>query len=228
MRFSCVLSAVDKRPYQRMRSTVLAHDPNQDDLPVLWRRGTPALDDRDRARQGITTAGSALSPAPSRLVFGDGRPQRCTFHVIQDLPQGGWQAVATERDRWAQSTPQGGRGRPSSTDQQARRLARQSPAMPQQSRAVCHDRVVCVQRRLTPWERQRLWPITRGLPQLRTLRESMEHLAAFCDRRCHTQTALGKLRKLRQGVQRFTWLGKTVKKGGSPTRAHALTLLDDT
>jgi len=35
----------------------------------------------------------------------------------------------------------------------------------------------------------------------------MEHLYALFDRRCHTQTALGKLKKLRQWVKRFTWIG---------------------
>jgi hypothetical protein len=71
------------------------------------------------------------------------------------------------------------------------------------------DRFLFVKRRLTPWERKRLRHITRGLPQLRKLRDIMEHIYALFDRRCHTQTALGKLRKLRQWVQRFTWIGET-------------------
>ena len=49
--------------------------------------------------------------------------------------------------------------------------------------------------------------ITRGLPPLRKLRAIMEHLYALFDRRCHTQTALGTLKKLRQWVKRFTWIG---------------------
>ena len=56
----------------------------------------------------------------------------------------------------------------------------------------------------------------------------MEHISAFFDRRCRTQTALGKLRKLRQWVQRFTWIGETFQKVFAPTLEHALTFLDDT
>ena len=55
----------------------------------------------------------------------------------------------------------------------------------------------------------------------------MEHIYALFDRRCRTQTALGKLRKLRQWVKRFTWIGETLKKVFSPTLEQALTFLDD-
>ena len=81
--------------------------------------------------------------------------------------------------------------------------------MQQKIRDVFQDRFVFVTRRLTPSEHKRCVRITRGLPQLRTLRESMDHIDALCDRRCRTQTALGKLRKLRQWVKRFTWIGDT-------------------
>ena len=49
----------------------------------------------------------------------------------------------------------------------------------------------------------------------------------MCDRRCRTQTALDTLRKLRQGVKRFKWMGDTLKKVFSPTLEQALTFLDD-
>ena len=51
--------------------------------------------------------------------------------------------------------------------------------------------------------------MTRGLPHLRKLREIMEHMYALFDRRCRTQTALDKLKKLRQWVKRFTGIGDT-------------------
>src|SRR6266446_5931145 len=76
-------------------------------------------------------------------------------------------------------------------------------------------------------ERQQLMAITRGLPHLRKLREIMEHIYALFDRRCHTQTALGKLKKLRQWVKRFTWIGDALKKVFAPTLEKALTFLDD-
>ena len=62
---------------------------------------------------------------------------------------------------------------------------------------------------------------------LRKLREIMEHIYALFDRRCRTQTALGKLKKLRQWVKRFTWIGETLKKVFSPNLEKALTFLDD-
>ena len=68
----------------------------------------------------------------------------------------------------------------------------------------------------------------QGRPHLRKLREIMEHICAWFDRRCRTQTALGKLRKLRQWVKRFTWIGDTLKKVFSPNLEKALTFLDDT
>jgi hypothetical protein len=38
----------------------------------------------------------------------------------------------------------------------------------------------------------------RGLPHLRKLREIMDHIYALLDRRCRMQTALEKLKRLRQ------------------------------
>ena len=66
---------------------------------------------------------------------------------------------------------------------------------------------MCVKHHLTRSERKKFLSITRGVPQLRTLRESMEHIYALFDRRCHTPTALGKLKKLRHWVRRFRWIG---------------------
>ncbi len=225
---SCVLSAVDNRQYKRMLYAVLDHDPHHDDLTICLGRLKTALDDRALARKGITTDGSALYPEPLRTVCGEVRHQLCTCHGIKDLTQGVLTAVATARARLAKSTPQLGRGRPSSKDKAARRLARNSKAMPQKISDVFHDRFVFVTRRLTPSERKRLMHSTRGLPQLRKLRDIMEHIYALFDRRCRTQTALGKVRKLRQWVKRFTWIGETFKKVFSPTLEQALTFLDDT
>ena len=84
-----------------------------------------------------------------------------------------------------------------------------------------------VKRRLKPSERKRLLFITRGLPQLRKLREIMDHIYALFDRRCRTQTALNKLKKLRQWVKRFKWIGETLNKVFSPNLEKALTFLDD-
>jgi len=163
-----------------------------------------------------------------RTGCGEGAPQIGTFHVLKELPQGLLGAVAAERTRLAQSKPTLKRGRPASTDQVARRLARHSKQMQEKIRGWCQDRLLFVKRRLKPSERKRLVHLTRGLPQLRTLREIMEPISAWFDRRCRTQTALGKLKTLRQWVNRFTWMGATLQKVFSPQLEKALTLLDET
>lgn len=223
----CVLSVVDNRQYKRILYAVLDHDPNHDDIEAFLRRLQTALAKRDLELKGITTDGSALYPEPIRTVFGHVPHQLCTFHVIKELTQGVLKAVAKERDRLAKSKPKVKRGRPSSTDKAARRVARTNKTLQQKISDLFQDRFLFVKRRLTRAERHRYLHITRGLPQLRKLREIMEHIYALFDRRCHTQTALGKLKKLRQGVSRFTWLGETLKKVFSPTLEKALTFLDD-
>jgi len=223
----CVLSAVDNRQYKRILYEVLDHDPSHDDITAFLFRLKAALDARKLHLQGITTDGSALYPEPIREVFGEVPHQLCTFHVIKDLTQGVLRAVASERERLATSKPKLKRGRPSSKDKAARRLARKSKLIQQKISDLFQDRFLFVKRRLTQSERKRFMHSTRGLPQLRKLREIMEHLYALFDRRCRTQTALGKLRKLRQWVKRFTWIGDTLKKVFSPNLEKALTFLDD-
>ena len=205
----CVLSAVDNRQDKRVLYEVLDHDATHTDIEAFLGRLKTALDERGLALKGITTDGSALYPEPIRIVFGDVPHQLCPFHMIKDLTQGVLKAVATERERLARSTPTLKRGRPSSKEKDARRRARKSKAIHQKISDVFQDRFVFVQRHLTPSERQRFLHITRGLPQWRTLREIMEPMYALFDRRCRTQKALDKLKKLRQWVHRFTWIGDT-------------------
>src|SRR5712692_2658974 len=212
----CVLSVVDHRQYKRMLYKVLDHDPNHDDITAFLGRLKTALADRDLVLQGITTDGSALYPEPIRTVFGAVAHQICTFHVLKELTQGILSAVAAERNRLATSKPKLKRGRPASKDKVACRLARRSKQIQEKICDLFQDRFLFVKRRLKPSERKRLVHITRGLPQLRKLREIMDHIYALFDRRCRTQTALGKLKKLRQWVNRFTWIGDTLKKVFSP------------
>jgi hypothetical protein len=127
----CVLSAVDNRQYKRILYEVLDHDPNHADITAFLGRLKMALDDRNLALKGITTDGSALYPEPIRTVFGAVPHQLCTFHVIKDLTHGVLTAVAKERERLAKSKPKLGRGRPSTTDKEARRLARKSKSIQQ-------------------------------------------------------------------------------------------------
>src|SRR6266849_6541678 len=217
----CVLSVVDNRQYTRILYEVLDHDPTHDDITAFLGRLKTALADRDLVLQGITTDGSALYPEPIRTVFGAVAHQICPFHVLKELTQGVLRAVAKERARLTKSKPKLKRGRPSSKEHAARRLARKSKQMQEKIRDLFQNRFLFVKRRLKPSERKQLLHITRGLPQLRKLREIMEHIYALFDRRCRTQTALDKLQKLRQWVNRFQWIGDTLKKVFSPTLDRA-------
>jgi hypothetical protein len=206
---------------------VLDYDPTHDDITALLQRLKTALTDRDLELQGITTEGSPLYPEPIRTVFGEVAHQICTFHVLKELTQGILRAIAAERRRLSSSKPTLKRGRPSSQEKTARRLARKSKQIQEKISGLFQGRFLFVKRRLKPSERKQFLSITRGLAQLRKLREIMEHTYALFDRRCRTQTALNKLNKLRQWVKRVKWIGDTLKKVFAPTLDQALTFLDD-
>ena len=84
-----------------------------------------------------------------------------------------------------------------------------------------------VKHHLTVCEKKMLKRITRGLPQLRTLRQIMDEVYRLFDRRCRTDTALKRLARLRARVRRFKKVGKTLSKLFSPNLEKALTFLDD-
>jgi hypothetical protein len=173
---SCVLSAVDKRQDKRILYQGLDHDPNHDDMQAFLGRLKEALDGRGLALKGITTDGSALYPEAIREVLGEVPHQLCPFPGIAALVKGVLRAVASERERLANSKPKLKRGRPSSKDKAARRLARKSKLMQQKISDGFQERFVFVKRRLQPSERKRFMHLTRGLPHLRKLREIIEHI----------------------------------------------------
>jgi hypothetical protein len=84
-----------------------------------------------------------------------------------------------------------------------------------------------VQRTLSRSERQALRRITRGLPQLRILRELMEEVYRLFDRRCRMATALAKLSRLRTRLRRFVRLREALKKVLAPGLEKALVFLDE-
>ena len=182
---------------------------------------------RDLTLRGITTDGSPRYPEPLAEVFRGVPHQRCQVHVIKELTKGVLKAVANARASLAQSKPKLKRGRPSSKAKEARRRARKSKAIQQKISEVFQDRYLFVRRQLKVSERKRLMQMTRGVPQLRKLRELMEQVYALFDRRGRTQTALDKLSKLRRRLSRFKHLGETLKKLFAPTLEKALTFLDD-
>lgn len=132
--------------------------------------------------------------------------------------------MAKARKDLAAGKPKLPRGRPPKA---ARRAARQKKRIEEKIGALFEHRHLLVKRALSRVERRTLLRITRGLPQLRTLRELMEEVYRLFDRRCRTETALAKLAKLRRRVRRFRRLGAVLKKLLSADVEKALTFLDD-
>jgi len=220
----CVLSIVDNHTFKRILYEVLDHDPSHDDIRRFFRRFKTLLDARGLTLAGITTDGSSLYPVPIAEVFGDIRHQICEFHAIAELTKAILRAVAKVRKSLAAGLPQLKRGRPSKATQRA---ARRQKRIQQRIADLFDHRHLFVQHGLTPAEKKTLHRITRGLPQLRALREIMNEVYRLFDRRCRTDTALAKLAKLRRRVRRFKAVGRTLQKLFSPNLEKALVFLDD-
>lgn len=221
----CVLSIVDNRTFRRITFEVLDHDPAHADIERFFRRFQALLVERGLELKGITTDGSNLYPEPISWVFGDVSHQSCEFHVIKELTKAVLRAVAKVRKELAATKPKLGRGRPSSAA--AHKAARCRKRIDQKVGDLFEHRYLFVRHGLTPAQRQTLWRITRGRPELRALREIMDEVYRLFDRRCRTATALDKLAKLRRRVRRFKKVGKTLQKLFSPNLEKALTFLDD-
>jgi hypothetical protein len=221
----CVLSIVDNRTFKRIAYKVLDHDPSHDDIRDFFTDFKDALEARGLTLEGITTDGSALYPVPIADVFGDTPHQICEFHVLKELTKAVLRAVAKVRKELAAKKPKLSRGRPSS--KQAKRAARRKKRIDRKIGDLFEHRHLFVRHHLTDAERKTLRRITRGLPQLRKLRDIMDEVYRLFDRRCRTDTALAKLAKLRSRVRRFKQVCKTLSKLFSPNLDKALTFLDD-
>ena len=220
----CVLSIVDNRTFKRIATKVLGHDPTHDDIRDFFTGFKKALQTRGLTLEGITTDGSALYPVPIVDVFGEVPHQICEFHVLKELTKAVLRAVAKVRKELAAKKPKLSRGRPSS--KQAKRAVRHKKQIERKIGDLFEHRHLFVQHQLTDAKRKTLRRITRGLPQLRTLRDIMDEVYRLFDRRCRTDTALAKLAKLRSRVRRFKQVGKTLSKIFSPNLDKALTFLD--
>ena len=221
----CVLSIVDNRTFKRLLYQVLDHDPDHQDITAFFQRFRMALRLRSLTLRGVTTDGSPLYPEPLQAVFGAVPHQTCEFHIIKELTKAILRAGAKVRKQLAGRKPTVKRGRPSTPV--AKRAVRQRERLQQKIADLFEHRYLFVQHDLTPAERRTLQHITRGLPQLRTLRAIMAEVYRLFDRRCRTDTALAKLAKLRQRVRRFKQVGKILSKLQSPNLDKALTFLDD-
>ncbi len=221
----CVLSIVDKRTFKRLAYRVLDHDPHQDDIADFFRGFQATLQQRGLTLLGITTDGSALYPVAIAEVFPDVPHQVCEFHVLAELTKAVLGAVAKVRKQLAAKKPKLKRGRPGTKP--ARRAARRKKRLEQKITDLFEHRYLFVQHHLSRSEQKTLTQITRGFPQLRTLRAIMDEVYRLFDRRCRTDTALKKLAALRRRVRRFRAVGQTLQKVFSPNLEKALTFLDD-
>ena len=222
----CVLSIVDNRTFKRIFYRVLDHDPTHDDIREFFTTFREALRVRGLLLRGITTDGSPLYPGPIAAIFPDVRHQVCEFHVLAEITKAVLHAVSKVRKQLAAQKIPLGRGRPRSL--QAKQAVRRNDRLQRKVGDLFEHRHLFVSHHFTPAGRRTLRRITRGLPQLRTLREIMDEVYRLFDRRCRTDTALAKLAKLRMRVRRFRKVGKTLSKLFSPNLEKALTFLDDT
>lgn len=221
----CVLSLVDNRTFKRVLYQVLEHDPNHEDILAFLRRFQTIMERRVLTVKGITTDGSPLYPEPLQAVFPEVPHQVCEFHVLKELTKAILRAVAKVRKKLAGKKPAAQRGRPAT--KAAKRIIRQRQRLQRKVADLFEHRYLFVGHVLTPAQHRALQRITRGLPELRTLREIMTEVYRLFDRRCRTDTAVARLAKLRQRVRRFKEVGKLLQKLQSPTIDKALTFLDD-
>ena len=220
----CVLSIVDNRTFGRLFYRVLEQDPTQEDIRAFFGEFKAQLDARGLKVRGITTDGSPLYPVVIRDLFPDARHQVCEFHVLKEITQAVLHAVAKVRKELKAQQPVLPRGRPSKARQGQTRKAKR---IQQRIADLFDHRHLFVKHHLTPAEKKTLQRITRGLPHLRTLRQIMDEVYRLFDRRCRTETALGKLAKLRRHVRRFKHVGRTLSKLFTPNLEKALVFLDD-
>jgi hypothetical protein len=220
----CVLSIVDNHTFRRLAYRVLDHPPKAKDITSFLKALKKQLDGRGLAVQGVTTDGSPLYPGPLALVFNGVPHQVCSFHVIKELTASVLHAVAKVRKQMKAKLPRLPRGRPT------RAKRRQAQCVKRRKGRIAElfeHRYLFVAHHLTAAQQRTLRRITRGLPQLRTLRRVMDQVYRLFDRRCRTDTALAKLEELRRRVRRFRKVGKTLQKLDSPNLEKALTFLDD-
>jgi Transposase len=219
-----VLAIVDNHTFGRLAYRVLEHDPNQQDIREFFAQFKAHVEAKGLKVLGITTDGSGLYPDVLAELFPAAAHQVCQFHVLKEITQAVLHAVARVRKELKAQQPPLGRGRPSKANQAQ---ARKAKRIQRRIADLFDHRHLFVGHHLTPAARRTLQRITGGLPQLRTLRQIMDEVYRLFDRRCRTETALGKLARLRARVRRFTRVGHTLSKLFTPNLQRALTFLDD-
>src|SRR5262249_59507089 len=96
--------------------------------------------------------------------------QVCAFHVLKELTQAVLHALAKLRKELKAQIPKRSRGRPRKAQAAA---ARRAQRLEQRVRDLFEHRHLFVRKELTAAEAKTLQRLSRGVPQLRTLREVM-------------------------------------------------------
>jgi hypothetical protein len=220
----CVLSIVDNRRYHRLAFRVLEHKPTHKEVRVFLREFKGQLDKRGLKVRGITTDGSPLYPKALKKLWPNVPHQVCRFHILMEITKAVLRALAKLRKKMKAKLPKFKRGHPTK-EQQA--LARRFKRQKQRLADLFKHRHVFVRHHLSAAQKKVLKKLLRGQPQLQALRKIMDEVYRLFDRRCKTQTALGRLEKLRQRVRRFKQLRRALGKLFSPNLEKALLFLDD-
>ena len=220
----CILSVVDNRRYNRLAFRVLEQDPTQDDVRVFLTEFKGQVDNRGLSVFGVTTDGSSLYPKALKQLWPAARHQICEFHVLKAITAAVLHALAKLRKEMIAQVPKQPRGRPSKEQQgQAWLIGYRKRCVAE----LFEYRYLFVRHHLSPSQQQQLRKLLYGRRNLRTLRQIMEEVYRLFDRRCKTETALKKLRRLRRRVRRFKKLGQALNKLKSPMLEKALEFLDD-
>jgi hypothetical protein len=205
---------------------VLDHDPTGEDILFFLARLHDEIRQRGQQVLGITTDASPLYPLALRVAFGSIPHQVCEFHIKKELTKAVLRILAGYRKRLAEQKPSRPRGRPGQS-KKSRRLHQQAKQIEQRVSELFEHRHLFVRHHLDAAERDLLRRLTRQDGWLRVLRGIMDEVYRLFDRRCRTDTALGKLTRLRRRVRRYPSLGRILDKLNSPNLEKALTFLDD-
>jgi len=220
----CILSVVDNRQYNRLACCVLEHDPTHEDVRTFLSNFKEQLDKRSRSVSGITTDGSTLYPKVLQELWPKATHQLCVFHVLKEINLAVLRTLAKLRKEIKATIPKQRRGRPSKQD---KALTRRIKRLKTYVAELFEHRHLFVMHHLSDSQKKLLKKLTRGQPQLRTLRLIMDEVYRLFDRRCRTRTALARLKKLRHRVRRFKKLRRTLAKLFSPGLEKALLFLND-
>ena len=219
-----MLGIVDNRTFRRLVYEVLDRNPTKEDVEAFFGRFKAILDEKGLSVRGVTTDGSPLYPDPIARVFGEIPHQLCQFHVLAELTRAVLKAVTKVRRSLQARMPGLPRGRPARKDV---KRAMRNKRLRKKVADLFENRYLFVRHDLSAAHRRKLTRLTRGLPELHTLRAIMDEVYRLFDRRCRTETALAKFAKLRARVRRFKKVATTLKMLFSPNLEKALTFLDD-